>query len=180
MLLVRAGAEVVVREHGAQGVVLALVIDDRVGPPQLRRPLRAAKRVLRAKRVLVVRLALSRSARRAQPLVQQRLVTGVPTRAGGMNVAAWAEQRVRQGRQRLPLASSCDAAVVRKDALAHLVRREGAILIVPAIARAVAGGDVELHQMDVLANGVGRRVDLKIVRVQRRRHEIGLEVDAIA
>ena len=87
MMLVRAGAEVVVREHGAQGVVLALVIDDRVGPPQLRRPLRAAKRVLRAKRVLVVRLALSRSARRAQPLVQQRLMTGVPTRAGGMNVA---------------------------------------------------------------------------------------------
>ena len=63
-------------------------------------------------------------------------------------------------RSRIPVGGTCQGAaldpatgavVAQRDA--DLVGGEGAILVVPAVPRAVRGGHVELHQMDVLANG---------------------------
>ena len=66
------------------------------------------------------------------------------------------------------------------NALAHFLRRERTVLVVPAVAGAVGRGDVELHQVDVLADGVGRRVDLEVVHGQRVGHEVaGLVGDAV-
>ena len=49
------------------------------------------------------------------------------------------------------------------DALENFVGSEGSILIVESITRAIRGGDVELHQMDVLTDDIGRRTHLEVV-----------------
>src|SRR5690606_20395230 len=48
------------------------------------------------------------------------------------------------------------------DALHHRGRREGAVLVVPAVGRAVGGGQVPLRQVDVLADDVGGRTHLVV------------------
>jgi len=67
------------------------------------------------------------------------------------------------------------------DPLLHLVRAECAVLVVPAVARAIGRGDVEFHQMNVLPDDVGRRLDLEVVELVDARHQVGVVVvDAVA
>ena len=83
-------------------------------------------------------------------------------------------QRARADRLRI-------AGLPRANPLPHFVRREGSVLIVPAIPRTVGGGHVELHEMDVLADRIGRRGDLKIVARQIARRLVGVtEFDALS
>ena len=179
MLLVRTRPHVVVREHGAQGVVLvglrATAHDDRVGPPALRGALRAAVRVFLGHHQQIGVVVHADRALGALALLQQRAVTAALVGRG--DAAVGAEQRVHCGLERVARRS----AVVREDAFAHFVGREGRVLVVPAVARTVARCHVELHQVDVLADRVGGRVDLEVVAVERAGQEVGrFEVDAIA
>ena len=69
----------------------------------------------------------------------------------------------------------------RVDPLADLVGAEGAVLVVEAVARPVGGGHVELHEVDVLADDVGRRTDLEVVELVVGGDEVGMpELDRVA
>ena len=66
------------------------------------------------------------------------------------------------------------------DPLPHLVGAHGAVLIVEAVGGAVGGGDIELHQVDVLADDVGRRLHLEIVLLVFTGSQVGVvEIDAV-
>ena len=68
----------------------------------------------------------------------------------------------------------------RIDAVAHLFRAQRAVFIVPAVRRAIGRSDIELHQMDVLPDDVGRRAHLKVVQLVIAGHQIGVpELDDV-
>ncbi len=67
-------------------------------------------------------------------------------------------------------------AIDALDALAHLLGTERAVLVVEAVRCAVGGEDVELHEMNVLPEDVGRRADLEVVELEVRRHQVGVPV----
>ena len=138
MVLVRAGAEVIVRKHCADGAVLARAVEQRVGPPSLYGRLRADKI---AHSVAVV-------------------------------VRPCAKQRVDYGVKNLRAAACVLESVVCFDALLNFAGRESAVLIVPAVARAVRRRNVELHEVDVLAHRVCRREYLEVIQVQNVRYEV--------
>ena len=170
VLLVRTGAEMVMREHRAQGVVLAVFgVEDRVGIPALHGALRAAERTVSRQYFQRQLFGIFR----AEALFLQGQAIGIA-------LAILLEKRVGFELERRISILGC-GHVVGADALTHLFGREGAVLIIPAIARTIRRCHVELHQVNMLADGVGRCVDLEVVQRQRIRQEIAvLEVDAVA
>ena len=63
-----------------------------------------------------------------------------------------------------------------RDALADLLRAERAIFVIEAVTGAVGRGDIELHEMDVLAQNIGRCAHLEIVHLVVIRHQVGVPV----
>jgi hypothetical protein len=152
-MLVRAGAEVIVREDRADRAVPASAIEQRIRPPALDRRLRAAPEVLVAAARISAEAA--RIARHRPAVLEQWI---------GLQRQRRRRPGLREGR----------------DALAHFIGGERAILVVPPVARAVRRGHVELHEMDVLPERVGGRIDLEVVEIQGARHEVGgVELDAV-
>ena len=142
VLLDRRRAEVVVREHGAQRVVDAVLVIELIGPPALDAGLEADLGGCRQ--------------------------GGVAIDHGHGAVGAHLAHRAARGQRGL-------------GTFDQRAAREGAVFIVPAVAAAVRRHDVELDQVDVLADGVGGCLDLEVVLLQHFRHAVGVaELDAIA
>ena len=68
------------------------------------------------------------------------------------------------------------AALIASIRSRDLVGAVAAVLIVEAVGGAVGRGDVELHQVDMLADDVGRRADLEIVELVIAGQEVGKPV----
>ena len=68
------------------------------------------------------------------------------------------------------------AVVDRPDRFLHFLRTEGAVFVVETIARAVRRGDVKLHQVNMLAQDVGRCAHLEIVHQVIVWDQIGMPV----
>ena len=67
-------------------------------------------------------------------------------------------------------------AVERVNDLLHFVGTEGAVFVVEAVTRAVGRGDVKLHEVNVLAEDVGRRAHLEVVDEVIIGHEVRVPV----
>ena len=191
-LLVGRRPEVVVREGDAEAAMLELLVDDRVGEPALQRGAGTEP------------VATARHGQSGGILVVEGVVAlGVPQGFAipQLERAAAAEEVVRTGlqfggvrrRQRtraecrlaggIGVLHDCRADRRRRvpgvdgvDAAAHHAGREGAVFVVPAVGRAVGARQVPLRQMDVLADDVGRRLDLVVVHLELFRDEIGVQV----
>ena len=71
--------------------------------------------------------------------------------------------------------------IVGVDSLPHFIRREGTVLVVPAVGPTIGRCDIELHQVNVLTDDVGRREDLEVIEIEVVRHQVGrFEHDALA
>ena len=57
-------------------------------------------------------------------------------------------------------------SIMRRDSFADFVGCQRAVLVVPAVTRTVRRRDIEFDQMDMLANGIGRRIDLRVIQIQ--------------
>ena len=66
------------------------------------------------------------------------------------------------------------------NTLRRLVGAQSAVLVIPAVGRAVSRCDIELYQVDMLADDVRRRLDLEIVQLVDVGHQVGVvEVDTV-
>ena len=152
-LLVRGRAVVVVREDDAQAAVNAVGVDHRVGEPALDR--RAC----------------------ALPLLGE-LAPQLPGDLAPVRVLFGHQRRLAVGRAGrdtgLAFGGVAVEAVDGMDTLAHRRWAEGAVFVVPAVGRAVSGGQVPLGQMDVLADDVGRRAHLVVVDLVVRGHQVAV------
>ena len=81
-------------------------------------------------------------------------------------------------RPRIPdkVSRSHRAALIACNHFLHFFRTESAVLVVEAVARAVGGCHVKLHQMNVLAQNIGGRADLEIVNQIVVGYQIGMPV----
>src|SRR5215471_11529048 len=146
------GTEMIVGEHGPDGSVHALVIVQRIGPPALNGGLGS------------------------HPLCSA--LAGL-TWSRGADLWGWrlghAQRRTNQGppRARRPRPGCC---CNRGVDVSHLVGAEGAVLIVEAVCSSVGRRHVEFHQVDVLADDVGRSPDLKIIYRVIIRDKVGVPV----
>src|SRR5262245_65909768 len=68
------------------------------------------------------------------------------------------------------------AGIDGSNALERLVRTDGAILVVPAIAGTIRGGHIELNEVDVLTDDVGRGSHLEIVELIDIGDQVGVVV----
>ena len=140
-LLVRRGAEVIVREHRANRSVQPVVVQRRVGVE-----------------VLDGRLG-------AVPILEGwGLAEETPLRGRlGIEGVTFVDGDDLQLPLRRPLVLGGlvefvdpSLGVDGRDALADLLRAERAIFVIEAVTGAVGRGDIELHEMDVLAQNIGR------------------------
>ena len=158
-LLVGGRAEVVVGEDGAEAAVHAGHVHHRVGEPALQR----------GPRSLPGGLAVGRPDRGRLDGAEEGVVERGERRARGEPLAVG----------RVASAGRVEG-VDGGDALAHRVGRQRAVLVVPAVGRAVGGGEVPLGQVDVLADDVGGGADLVVVELVDRRDQVGVLVhDAV-
>jgi len=151
------------RAHGAVGLAtLAVVGEDRIGEPALHGGLEAvgAFRTAHAPPVLVGRLSFCPFAQRLEIAVVVRPAVAVQD----------GEDTWRTGLDDIIPAIRFS----RADAARHLVRGEGAVLVIEAVAGAVRRRDVELHQVDVLADRVGRRLHLEVVEFKLLGQLVGM------
>ena len=71
--------------------------------------------------------------------------------------------------------------IVSGNPLTHFVCGQGAVFIVPPVARSVRRGHVEFHEVDVLTDRIGRRIHLEIVQIEIARNQIrGMKYNALA
>ena len=82
-------------------------------------------------------------------------------------IGAWTEDRMGFLCQQLLTTVVGDLPdIVGMDSLPHLFRREGTVLVVISVGTSIGGCDIELHEVNVLTDDVGRREDLEIIEVE--------------
>ena len=152
-LLVRRRAVVIVRERDAQAAVDAFGVDHRVGEPALR------------------------GRARALPLLGE---LAAELRGHLAPVGMLARHRADAAAVAHVAAVDADAGVElanRMNARLDRGRAERAVFVVPAVGRAVGGGQVPLRQVDVLADDVGGRAHLVVVDLVVLGHQVAVVVD---
>ena len=161
-----AWTHVIVREHGAKRIVLAVHgVEDRICPPALGRALGAAKWVFFSQQLFIV-VAAESALRRALSTLQQSAIAGRIGLRCGKDIAARQEQWMGLWYKALCGGACCiQMPVIGENPVADFLRRKRSIFIIEAIGGAVGGRHIEFDQMDMLTDRVGWRVDLEIIDI---------------